>query len=174
MKAMTLKDLFVEELKDIYHAEGQLIKALPKMAKAATCEDLKAGFEEHLAQTREHVKRLEAIFESLDMPARGKKCEAMEGLIEEGGEAIDLEGDNDTRDAALIGAAQKVEHYEIATYGTLKAWARQLEMEDVVSLLKATLDEEKDTDDKLTELAMAGINEEAETEDEEEEVTARK
>lgn len=174
MKATTLKDLFVEELKDIYHAEGQLIKALPKMAKAATCEDLKAGFEEHLAQTREHVKRLETIFESLDMPARGKKCEAMEGLIEEGGEAIDLEGDNDTRDAALIGAAQKVEHYEIATYGTLKAWARQLEMEDVVSLLKATLDEEKDTDDKLTELAMAGINEEAETEDEEEEVTARK
>lgn len=174
MKATTLKDLFVEELKDIYHAEGQLIKALPKMAKGATCEELKAGFEEHLAQTREHVKRLETVFESLDMPARGKKCEAMEGLIEEGGEAIDLEGDNDTRDAALIGAAQKVEHYEIASYGTLKAWAQQLELDDAVGILQMTLDEEKETDVKLTELATSGINEDAESEEtEEQEANAR-
>lgn len=176
MKVTTLKELFVEELKDIYHAEGQLIKALPKMAKAASCEELKAGFEEHLEQTREHLKRLETIFESLEMPARGKKCEAMEGLLEEGGEAIELEGDDDTRDAALIGAAQKVEHYEIATYGTLRAWATQLEMDDAVGILQMTLDEEKETDVKLTELAMGGINEEAESEEseeEEEEATAR-
>ena len=132
------------------------------MAKAATNEDLKAGFEEHLEQTKTHVERLEKVFELIDKAPRAKKCKAMEGLIEEGAELMEEDIDPDTLDAMLIGAAQKVEHYEIATYGTLVTWAKQLEMEDAASILHETLDEEKETDLKLTELAETGINAEAE------------
>ena len=162
MSAESLRDAFEEELKDVLSAEKQLLKALPKMAKAATNEDLKAGFEEHLEQTKTHVERLEKVFELLDKAPRAKKCKAMEGLIEEGAELMEEDIDPDTLDAMLIGAAQKVEHYEIATYGTLVTWAKQLEMEDAASILHETLDEEKETDLKLTELAETGINAEAE------------
>ncbi|MFO1021251.1 MAG: ferritin-like domain-containing protein [Planctomycetales bacterium] len=161
-KLSTLDDLFVHGLKDIYNAEKQLVKALPKMAKAANSEDLKAGFEEHLEQTREHVNRLEKIFKSLDVAARGIKCAAMEGLVEEGGEMIDEEAEPAVRDAGLIAAAQKVEHYEIATYGTLATYADQLGYDKAAGLLRQTLEEEKETDQKLTELAMSEINQEAE------------
>ncbi|OAI56989.1 hypothetical protein AYO47_08440 [Planctomyces sp. SCGC AG-212-M04] len=162
MSAESLRDAFEEELKDVLSAEKQLVKALPKMAKAATNEDLKAGFEEHLEQTKVHVERLEKVFELLDKTPRAKKCKAMEGLIEEGAELIEEDMEPDVLDAMLICAAQKVEHYEIATYGTLVTWARQLGMEDAASILHETLDEEKDTDMKLTELAETGINAEAE------------
>jgi len=162
MSAESLHDAFEEELKDILSAEKQLLKALPKMAKAATNEDLKAGFEEHLEQTKVHVERLEKVFELLDKAPRAKKCKAMEGLIEEGAELMEEDVEPDVLDAMLIGAAQKVEHYEIATYGTLVTWAKQLEMEDAASILHETLDEEKETDLKLTELAETGINAEAE------------
>ncbi|HVJ67597.1 MAG TPA: ferritin-like domain-containing protein [Caulifigura sp.] len=162
MAAETLHDAFEEELKDILSAEKQLLKALPKMAKAASNADLVAGFEEHLEQTKGHVERLEKIFEMLEKAPRAKKCKAMEGLIEEGSEIMEEDAAPDVMDALLIGAAQKVEHYEIATYGTLVAWARQLEMEDAANLLHQTLDEEKETDVKLTELAETGINASAE------------
>jgi len=162
MAAETLHDAFEEELKDVLSAEKQLLKALPKMAKAATHEDLKAGFEEHLEQTKGHVERLEKIFELLDKTPRAKKCKAMEGLIEEGSELMEEDAAPEVLDAMLIAAAQKVEHYEIATYGTLVTWARQLEMEEAASLLQETLDEEKETDIKLTQLAETGINAEAE------------
>jgi ferritin-like metal-binding protein YciE len=163
MPAESLHDAFEEELKDILSAEKQLLKALPKMAKAASNEDLAAGFEEHLEQTKGHVERLEKIFEMLDKTPRAKKCKAMAGLIEEGSEILEEDMDPDVMDAMLIAAAQKVEHYEIATYGTLVTWARQLGMEDAASILHETLDEEKDTDMKLTQLAETGINAEAET-----------
>jgi ferritin-like metal-binding protein YciE len=162
MSAETLHDAFEEELKDILSAEKQLLKALPKMAKAASNEDLKAGFEEHLEQTKTHVERLERVFELLDKSPRAKKCKAMEGLIEEGAEIMEEDMAPDVMDAMLIGAAQKVEHYEIATYGTLVTWAKQLEMEEAASILHETLDEEKETDVKLTELAETGINAQAE------------
>jgi ferritin-like metal-binding protein YciE len=162
MSLQTLHDLFEDELKDILSAEKQLLKALPKMAKAATNEDLAAGFEEHLEQTKTHVERIEKIFELLDKAPRAKKCKAMEGLLEEGSDLMEEDAEPDVMDAALIGAAQKVEHYEIATYGTLVTWARQLEMEKAADLLQATLDEEKETDLKLTELAETGINSAAE------------
>jgi ferritin-like metal-binding protein YciE len=162
MSAESLHDAFEEELKDILSAEKQLLKALPKMAKAASNEDLKAGFEEHLEQTKVHVERLEKVFEMLDKTPRAKKCKAMEGLIEEGAELMEEDVEPDVLDAMLIGAAQKVEHYEIATYGTLVTWAKQLEMEDAAGILHETLDEEKETDLKLTELAETGINAEAE------------
>jgi ferritin-like metal-binding protein YciE len=163
MAVETLHDAFEEELKDVLSAEKQLLKALPKMAKAATNEDLKAGFEEHLEQTKTHVERLEKVFELLDKAPRAKKCKAMEGLIEEGAELMEEDMEPDVLDAMLIGAAQKVEHYEIATYGTLVTWAKQLEMEEAASILHETLDEEKETDMKLTELAETGINAEAES-----------
>jgi ferritin-like metal-binding protein YciE len=162
MSAETLHDAFEEELKDVLSAEKQLLKALPKMAKAASNEDLRAGFEEHLEQTKGQIERLEQIFEMLDKAPRAKKCKAMEGLIEEGSEIMEEDATPEVMDAMLIAAAQKVEHYEIATYGTLVTWARQLEMEDAADLLQQTLDEEKDTDMKLTELAETGINAEAE------------
>jgi len=162
MSAESLRDAFEEELKDVLSAEKQLLKALPKMAKAATHEDLKAGFEDHLEQTKTHVERLEKVFEMLDKTPRAKKCKAMEGLIEEGAELMEEDMEPDVLDAMLICAAQKVEHYEIATYGTLVTWARQLGMEEAASILHETLDEEKDTDMKLTELAETGINAEAE------------
>src|SRR3954471_10429499 len=131
MKLKTLHDLFLHELKDLYSAENQLIKALPKMAKAATNEELKAGFEEHLEQTKGHVERLEQIAEKLGVKLTGHKCKAMEGLIEEGSEMISEDAEDSVRDAGLIGAAQRVEHYEIAGYGTARALAQQIGHSDI-------------------------------------------
>lgn len=154
-----LKELYIDELKDLYSAENQLVKALPKMAKAATSRDLKAGFEEHLEQTKGHVQRLETIFEQLGESPKGKKCKGMEGLIEEGSEAIQ-EYEGELLDAALIGAAQRVEHYEMAGYGTVSAFAEELGESEHVTLLNETLEEEKETDEKLSGLA-GDINAEA-------------
>jgi ferritin-like metal-binding protein YciE len=148
-----LQELYVDELKDIYNAETQLVKALPKMAKAASYEKLRKGFEEHLEQTKGHVSRLEQIFESLGESPKGKKCKGMEGLVEEGSEMIDEDLEASVKDSGLIGAAQRVEHYEIAAYGTVRAFAETLGQEDHVTLLEETLEEEKQTDEKLTELA---------------------
>jgi ferritin-like metal-binding protein YciE len=153
MKENELKELYLDELKDLYSAENQLIKALPEMAKAATSSHLKAGFEEHLKQTEGHVARLESIFEGYDEKPTGKKCKGMEGLIEEGDEVAKEDYEDDTKDEALIGAAQRVEHYEIAAYGTVKAMAEKLGDKKAVNLLSQTLQEEKDTDEKLTALA---------------------
>lgn len=158
MRESALKDLYIEELRDIYNAEQQLTKALPKMAKAATSSDLGSGFEHHLEQTKGHVLRLEQIFEGLGEKATGKRCKAMEGLIEEGEEMIkEDELEDDARDAGLIAAAQRVEHYEIAAYGSARTYANLLGDQKAASLLEKTLQEEKDTDQKLTELAE-GIN----------------
>jgi Uncharacterized protein conserved in bacteria len=162
-KTATLHELLVEELQDLYNAETQLTKALPKMAKAANDESLKAGFEEHLDQTHEHIARLERAMELLDAPAKGKTCKAMKGLIAEGEEKIKEDASPSVRDAALIGAAQKVEHYEIAGYGTVRTYAELLGEEEVVSLLQQTLDEEAETDRKLTQLASS-LNLKADTE----------
>jgi ferritin-like metal-binding protein YciE len=165
MKQTALKELYVDELRDIYSAENQLTKALPKMAKAATSDDLRSGFEEHLEQTKGHVKRLEEIFENLGEKPTGKKCKGMEGLIEEGKEMIEegeLEGE--ALDAGLISAAQRVEHYEIAAYGCVRTYANLLGEGDAAELLEETLDEEKETDQKLTQLAEE-INVEANAEE---------
>ena len=160
-----LNELFVDELKDIYWAEKHLAKALPKMAKAATSEELRAAIETHKQETDNHVARLESVFEAIGEKAAGKKCEAMEGLIKEGESIIeDTEDDSITRDAGLISAAQKVEHYEIASYGTLKTLALTLGYSEAAELLDATLQEEKKTDDLLTQLAEAGINQSASSE----------
>jgi ferritin-like metal-binding protein YciE len=158
MELETLRDLYIHELKDLHSAEKQLTKALPKMAKAATNEDLAAGFEEHLAQTEEHVNRLEKILESHDESTRGPKCKGMEGLIEEGKEMIEEDGDDDVRDAGLISAAQRVEHYEIAGYGCARTYAEVLGDRNGADLLEKTLEEEAATDKKLTELAKTLIN----------------
>ncbi len=166
MKLKSLRDLYVHELKDIYSAEKQLTKALPKMAKAASHEELTAGFEEHLAQTEGHIERLETILEALGESTRGDKCKAMEGLIAEGQGLMEEDATPDVMDAALIAAAQKVEHYEIASYGTVRTWAEILGEEEAVNLLQQTLDEEIETDEKLTELAQNSINAEAEVADE--------
>lgn len=161
-----LRDMFLGELADIYDAETQLLKALPKMADAAADEDLKESFREHLKETGAQVDRLKQVFEMVGKPAKGKSCKAMQGLIAEGEELMK----EDAGDAALICAAQKMEHYEIAAYGTLCSWARLLEEEDTEELLVTTLDEEKAVDQKLTELAEDTINiEAAEGEAEEEE-----
>jgi ferritin-like metal-binding protein YciE len=163
-----LKELFVEELKDIYSAEKQLTKALPKMAKAATSEELANAFENHLAQTEEQIGRVEQVFELLEMAARAKKCEAMAGLVQEGQQAIeDTDEGTATRDAALIIAGQKVEHYEIASYGSLVQLAKTIGLGDAAEILQQTLDEEKETDVLLTELAVSSININAENEPEE-------
>jgi ferritin-like metal-binding protein YciE len=160
-KTKTLEDLFLDEIRDLYDAEKQLTKALPKMAKAAVSEELRAAFEEHLQQTQEHVQRLEQVFEAMSEKASGKKCAAMSGLIKEGEEmAADTEG-TPVRDAGLIAAAQKVEHYEISGYGSARTHAQLLGREDTVELLDETLNEEKETDEKLTELAETSVNEEA-------------
>jgi ferritin-like metal-binding protein YciE len=148
-----LKELYVDELKDIYSAETQLVKALPKMAKAAVSAELRNGFQEHLTQTEGHVTRLEQIFEELGEKPTGKKCEAMAGLIKEGGEAAEEDYEGDVKDSALIGAAQRVEHYEIAAYGTVRAMAEKLGDEKAVQLLTQTLQDEKDTDVKLSKLS---------------------
>lgn len=159
-KLTSLRGAYIEQLKDLYSAENQLTKALPKMAKAASSPDLSQGFEEHLKQTKGHVERLEKIFKALDEKPTGKKCKAMEGLVEEGAEAIDENASPATKDALLIAAAQRVEHYEIAGYGTVKAFAKLLGEDDAAKLLDETLQEEAETNDKLTELSET-INAEA-------------
>ncbi len=157
----TLRDLFVKELRDTYDAEKQISKALPKMVKHAHREDLRAAFEEHHQQTLTHIERLEQAFEQLDLRAKGVRCHGMAGIIEEGSEMLDEKGDAAVLDAGLIAAAQKVEHYEIASYGTLVTYARTLNLSKVADLLSMTLDEEKDTDKRLTTLAESGPNREA-------------
>jgi ferritin-like metal-binding protein YciE len=147
-----LKELFIDELKDLYNAENQLVKALPKLAKASESPELKAGFEKHFEQTRGHVERLESIFSKLGENPKGKKCKGMEGLVAEGAEAIE-EYQGAVRDAALIGGAQRVEHYEIAGYGTVIAMAKQLGESGHARLLEQTLEEEKQTDARLTSLS---------------------
>lgn len=156
----TLHALLVDELKDLFFAESHLVKALPKMVKAASHPALKAGFTAHLEQTREHVTRLKEAFQSLGLPAKGKTCHAMLGLIEEGGEVVEMKAPPAVRDAALIGAAQRVEHYEIAGYGTAREFARALGENRIVDLLQATLDEEGDTNKQLTKLSVT-VNAEA-------------
>jgi ferritin-like metal-binding protein YciE len=156
-----LKELFEETLKDVYFAEKQIIKALPKMAKKTKSPELKAAFEEHTEQTKGQVERLDQVFKLLGKKASGKECPALLGLVEEAEEIMSEAKDPDVLNAGLIGAAQAVEHYEIARYGTLRAWAEQLNMPEAVKLLEATLEEEKTTDEKLSRLAMGGVNEDA-------------
>src|SRR6202790_485239 len=153
MKANRLKHLYVEELKDLYSAENQLVKALPKMAKASSSEDLRAGFEEHLHQTEEHVARIEKIFKALGESPKGKHCKGMEGLIKEGAEMIEEDPVPEELDAGLISAAQRVEHYEMAGYGCVSAYAKLLGEDQALSLLRQTFEEEKETDKKLTQLS---------------------
>lgn len=169
MKINTLQDLYIEELRDIYNAENQLLKALPKMAGAATSEELRTALEDHFEQTKEHVERLDQIFESIGVPAKGKKCKAMEGLVEEGNELLEEEIAKHVLDAALIAACQRVEHYEIAVYGTLATFAKLLDREEDADLLGQTLDEEKEADEMLTDIAESTINSEAESGGESEE-----
>jgi ferritin-like metal-binding protein YciE len=161
MQLETLQDLFVSELLDLYNAENQLIKALPKMAKAAHSPQLRSAFEEHLEQTRHQVERLEQAFEKLGQRARGRKCYAMKGLIEEGEDMMEENAEPEVMDAGLIACAQKVEHYEIAGYGTVCTWAERLGHTEVLNLLHETLNEEKADDEKLTHLAEMGINQAA-------------
>jgi ferritin-like metal-binding protein YciE len=170
----SIRELLIEEMADLYDAEKQLVKALPKMAKAASNEQLREAFENHLEQTRGHVQRLEQAFELLDQKAKGKPCAAMKGLVEEGKETMEEDDLSDgLMDSAIIAAAQKVEHYEIAGYGTLSAWARSLGLDEVAGLLEETLAEEKEADEKLTqvggdvltELESAGEQEEQEEEE---------
>ncbi len=168
MKLNSLTDLFQHEIKDLYSAEKQLVKALPKMAKAATNAELAAGFEAHLAETQEHVNRLEQISTDLGFSLGRHKCKAMEGLIEEGADLIAEDAQENVRDAGLIGAAQRVEHYEIAGYGTARTLALQLDLKAAAELLSLTLEEEKATDVKLSKLAANTVNvEAAQTEEEE-------
>ena len=154
----TLDDLFLDTLKDIYYAEKQIVKALPKMAKAATSPDLKAGFEKHLQESEGHIDRLEKVFDILGKPARGKTCDAILGILEEGKSIMDEFKGTIALDAGLISAAQAVEHYEIARYGTLATWADQLGLSDAARLLKQTLGEEEATDKKLSQLATTEVN----------------
>ncbi|HYG49816.1 MAG TPA: ferritin-like domain-containing protein [Flavobacteriales bacterium] len=170
MESSKLMQLFERELKDIYWAEKALVKAIPKMIKSATSQDLVQALEDHLMETEEQVERLEEIFEVLGKRAQAKKCEAMEGLIKEANEIMKECDPGSMRDAAIISSAQKVEHYEIAAYGTLCAFAETLELEDVVGLLQETLEEEKNADETLTEVALTAINIEAAEEEEDEDV----
>lgn len=174
MQENSLQELYVEQLKDLYSAESQLVKALPKMAKAAKSPKLRQGFENHLEQTKEHVQRLEKILSNLNESPKGKKCRGMEGLVEEGEEVIEEESSSEALDAGLIAAAQRVEHYEMAGYGCVRSYAELLDENEAVNLLQQTLDEEKETDEKLTELskeanqqamASGGKRQEPETED---------
>jgi len=160
-KEKTLDDLFEDTLKDIYYAENKILKALPKMAKAAQSDDLRAAFERDLKETEGHVSRLEKVFKLIDATPKGKKCEAIEGIIDEGAEIMKEFKGAPALDAGLVSAAQAVEHYEIARYGTLKRWAEQLDLNEATRLLAATLTEEKNTDETLTELADSMINEQA-------------
>ena len=169
----TLHDAFVDELRDTYDAEKQLTKALPKMAKASNSPELREAIESHLEETRQQVTRLEQVFESLDEKAKGKHCDGIAGIIQEAQAIMQEDFDESTADACLIAAAQRAEHYEMAAYGTLVAWARAMGHDDAADLLQETLDEEKAADEKLNSLAEGGINEEAAAgahgEDEEEE-----
>jgi ferritin-like metal-binding protein YciE len=153
-----LNDLFLDTLKDIYFAEKQILKALPKMAKAAHSERLRAAFEKHHGETESHVERLEKVFELIDKPARSKTCDAIQGILEEGREIMEEYKGSEALDAGMLAAAQAVEHYEISRYGTLKQWAQQLGMKDAVRLLDETLQEEKKTDETRTSLAEAAVN----------------
>jgi ferritin-like metal-binding protein YciE len=161
MEMQSLRDLMIDELKDLYSAENQILKALPKMIKKVTSPDLKQGFEKHLKETEGQVERLDKIFQELNESPRGKKCKGMEGIIADGKELMEEDAEPEVLDAGLIGAAQHVEHYEIAGYGCARTYAELLGLNNVARLLKQTLDEEKATDQKLTELAR-GINVEAE------------
>ena len=156
-----LDDLFHETLKDIYYAEKKILTALPKMAKAARSEDLRAAFEKHEGETKDQVERLEQVFEIIKQPARGKTCDAINGIIDESKEVMKEFKGSAALDAGLLASTQAVEHYEISRYGTLKAWAEKLDLQEAVSLLDETLEEEKKTDDALTELAKAAANQEA-------------
>lgn len=162
MASETLQDLLVDVLRDTYNAEKQLVKALPKMAKAANSEELRAAFEEHLDVTKQQVIRLEQVFKELNVPVRGKHCVAMEGLIEEGKELMEEDHDPEVLDAGLIAAAQKVEHYEIAAYGTTRTWSEMLGFNNVAQLLKQSLDEEAEADETLSQLATTTVNVRAE------------
>ena len=161
MAEKDLNDLFLDTLKDIYYAEKQIYKSLPKMAKATQSDQLRAAFEKHEQETEGQIERLEQIFELLGKPARGKKCDAIEGILDEGKEIMEEYKKTPALDAGLLAAAQAVEHYEISRYGTLKTWAGQLGMREAVKLLDATLAEEKKTDEALSKLAMAAVNAEA-------------
>ena len=180
MSADNLREALVEEIKDLYNAEKQLVKALPKMAKGASSDELREAFESHLEETEGQVTRLERVFELLDEKPRGKHCAGMAGIVEEGSEKLQEDLEDSVLDACLIASAQKVEHYEISAYGTAIAWAEALELGDVVEILRESLDEEKAADEKLTALAESGINEAAtagasdqDEEDDEEKPAAR-
>ena len=161
MALNSFDDLFLEQLQDLYDAEQRLVAALPKMAAAAKSSSLKSAFQEHARQTEEQVTRLEQVFKMMGQKAKSKTCQAMKGLIEEGDEVISASGDPDVKDAALIGAAQRVEHYEIAGYGTARTFAQRLGRHDAAQLLQETLDEEGATDKKLTQLAESSVNRQA-------------
>ena len=169
----SLDSLLEEELKDLYDAEKQLTKALPKLAKKATSDELRQAIEEHLRQTEEHVERLEQVFEQLELPVKGKKCVGMKNLISEGDDMIGDAEEGPARDAVMIAAAQKVEHYEIASYGTVRTWASRLGHDEVASILEETLEEEKEADQKLTGIAESIVNPAAETGEDEEEENGR-
>ncbi|HEX5491135.1 MAG TPA: ferritin-like domain-containing protein [Candidatus Udaeobacter sp.] len=166
MSLDTLEKLYISELRDLYSAENQLLKALPKMAKGASSPELKDAFEKHLEQTKGHVERLEELFEQRDESPKGKPCKAMKGLIEEGSEILKEEGEDSVLDAGMIVAAQKVEHYEIASYGSVRTFANLLGKDDEAELLQATLDEERETNEILNQLAETVVNPEAVTETE--------
>lgn len=173
MKSNSLRDLYTEQLKDLYDAERQLIKALPKMAEAASSDELRSALEEHLEITEQQAERLEQIFSRLGESGKAQKCKGMEGLIKEGSEVLKEDMDDDVRDAAIIAAAQRVEHYEIAGYGCVRTYANLLGDREAASLLEESLDEEKEADQKLTEIAEQ-INVEATGDEEEEQVTAKR
>jgi ferritin-like metal-binding protein YciE len=173
MQMNSLKELYIEELKDLYSAEKQLVKALPKMAKNATNPELKQAFTDHLGETEGHVERLEQIFEMLGEGARGKKCIGMEGLIGEAKELLEGDTSEEVLDAGLISKAQHVEHYEMAGYGTVRTYARQLGLEEQADLLQQTLDEEGKANELLTQIAESSVNAEAEQGEEEETATRR-
>jgi ferritin-like metal-binding protein YciE len=162
MAMETLQDLYLHELKDIYSAEKQILQALPRMAKDASHDELRTAFEEHQRMTEEQVRRLETIFDDLGQSPGNKKCKGMEGLIEEGKEVLEEKADPDVKDAALIAAAQRVEHYEISAYGTARTYARRLGFDNHVELLERTLQEESQTDERLTKLAESRVNRDAE------------
>jgi ferritin-like metal-binding protein YciE len=174
MSLESLEELFVHEIKDIFDAEKQIVKALPKMIKAVETAELQTALKEHLAVTEKHVERLEEVFELLEKPARGKKCAGMEGLLKEGSSLLEEEAEAPVLDAAVIGAAQKVEHYEICAYGTLIAFAEELGYDEIAELLSQSLEEEKEADETLSEIS-AGVNKAAcECEEEEEAAVASK
>ena len=166
MSLDTLEKLYISELRDLYSAENQLLKALPKMAKGASSPDLKDAFQKHLEQTKGHVERLEELFEQLDESPKGKTCQAMKGLIEEGSEILKEEGEESVLDAGMIVAAQKVEHYEIASYGSVRTFANLLGQDEAARLLQSTLDEESETNEILNRVAETVVNPEALTETE--------